>query len=402
MSYSLKNLPDLHERPKPPALSRWMTALAVMMAVSFLLMHFFGRGVENGIFWLLPLGAPAALWLTAGIARLMVWLLLNIAANGYDNRRERWILGETRRARRALQVLNVSFITAYPQEDPREVLQALINRQTLLLSQPDWKGEDGNRLTRFKADDEQTADGVVRHLFSRLISDLPVNQFTDDNHLVVAFDFSSSLPDESISDIWKDMWQETAILCTVEYAEGHGLAMIDHWLDQRIKQDAMLLVVALQVMPDNTDYSAEAAVALLLGNRLTQSTLPPLALFHRPDSSLPGQLAAGMNMAAYNVPLKNNVISQLWLAGLSDGQHKEIIASQKAHPAGAVDNEAVISLDSVIGHAGAAAPWLAIATAASAAENTQTPQLVITGERATDMMWCTVITPVGPLKEMDS
>ena len=82
MSYSLKNLPDLHERPKPPALSRWMTALAVMMAVSFLLIHFFGRGVENGIFWLLALGAPAALWLTAGIARLMVWLLLNIAANG--------------------------------------------------------------------------------------------------------------------------------------------------------------------------------------------------------------------------------------------------------------------------------------------------------------------------------
>ncbi|MFK8260619.1 hypothetical protein ACFL9S_22880 [Erwinia sp. AnSW2-5] len=402
MSYSLKNLPDLYPRPDPPQVSRWITALAIMMAVSFLLMHFFGGDVESKTFWWLALGAPVALWLTAGVMRLSVWLLQNIAANGFDNRRERWILGKTRKARRALQVLNVSFITAYPQDDPREVVQALISQQSIIRSQPDWKGEDGHRLTRFNADNEQTADGMVRHLFSRLISELPVNRFSERSQLVVAFALSSSLSEESIRAIWQEIWQETDIHCVVEYAECHGLAMIDHWLDHRFKQDVMLLVVALQIMPDETDYSAEAAVALLLGNRLTQNTLPPRALLHRPDPSLPGQPGLGMNMAAYNVPVKNNIISQLWLAGLSESQHKEIIVSQNAHPAGAVESEAVISLDALIGHAGAAAPWLAIVAAASAAENTQIPQLIISGEKATDMMWSTVITPVGPRQEMDS
>lgn len=402
MSYSLKNLPDLHERPEPPKISRWISALAIMMAISFLLMHFFGGDVENKPFWWLALGAPAALWLASGVMRLLVWLLQNITANGFDKKRERWILGETRKARRALQVLNVSFITAHPHEDPREVVQALISHQNIIRSQPDWKEEDGQRLTRFNADNEQTADGMIRHLFSRLISDLPVNRFSERSQLVVAFDLSSSLPEESIRDIWKEAWQEADIHCAAEYTQCQGLAMIDHWLDHRIKQDVMLLVVALQIMPDETDYSAEAAVALLLGNRLTQNTLSPLALLHRPDPSLPGQLGSGMNMAAYNVPLKNNIISQLWLAGLSGSQHEDIIVSQNAHPAGAVESEAVISLDGLIGHAGAAAPWLAIAAAASAAEITQIPQLIISGERAMDMMWSTVITPVGPLQEMDS
>lgn len=402
MSCSLKNLPDLHPRPGPPKLSRWIKALIALLATSFLLMRFTGGGIKDKTFWWLTLGIPAALWLAAGIARLIIWLLKNIKANGFDRQRERWVLDETRQARRALQVLNVSFITAHQQETQREILQALMSQQNIIRSQPDWKGENGHRLTRFNADNEQTADGVVRHLFSQLITDLPVSQFSEVTHLVVAFDISSSLPQESISDIWKDIWRETGIHCSVEYEECNGLAMIEHWLNHRIKQDVMLLVVALQVAPENPDYSAEAAVALLLGNRLTQHTLQPLALLHRPDPSLPGQLGPAMSMAAYNVPVKNNIIRQLWLGGLSAGQHEEIIINQKAHPVCAVGNEAVISLDGLIGHAGAAGTWLAIATAASAAEHTQTPQMTITGEGATDMMWSTVMTPVGPLQEMDT
>ncbi|QUG76095.1 hypothetical protein GKQ23_14270 [Erwinia sp. E602] len=402
MPYSLKNPPDLYNRPKPPKLSRWMTALAIIAAVSFLLMHFFGGDIEDKPFWWLALGAPAALWLTTGVARLIICLLQNIMANGYDERRERWILSETRKSRRALQVLNVSFITGHPQEDPREVVQALISHQNIIRSQPDWRGENGHRLTRFNTGSDLSADAVIRHVFSHLITDLPVNQFTEDSRLVVAFDLSSSLSEECISDIWKKIWQETNIHCAVEYSICNGLTMIDHWLNHRITQNEMLLVVALQVMPEETDYSAEVAVALLLGNRLKQNILQPLALLHRPELSLPGQLGTGMNMAAYNVPLKNNIISQLWLAGLSEGQHEEMIINQHSNPAGAVENEAIILLDRLTGHAGAAGTWLAIAAAVFAAENTRTPQITITGERTTGIMWSTVITPVDPVQEMDT
>jgi hypothetical protein len=68
-----------------------------------------------------------------------------------------------------------------------------------------------------------------------------------------------------------------------------------------------------------------------------------------------------MNMAAWNVPLKENIVKNLWLAGLTGEQRAEVIECQNAHPAQSVEDEAVISLDTSMGHAGAAAPgWLSL------------------------------------------
>jgi hypothetical protein len=38
-------------------------------------------------------------------------------------------------------------------------------------------------------------------------------------------------------------------------------------------------------------------------------------------------------MAAYNVPLKENIVKHLWLAGLTKAQRAEVVESQNKHPA---------------------------------------------------------------------
>jgi hypothetical protein len=83
------------------------------------------------------------------------------------------------------------------------------------------------------------------------------------------------------------------ITLPVEYGEGSGLSVIDRWLNERIKDKAMLLIVGLQLKPAESDNTAEAGVALLLGNRLTQEALEPLALLHRPDAAPTGELRRG-------------------------------------------------------------------------------------------------------------
>ena len=88
-------------------------------------------------------------------------------------------------------------------------------------------------------------------------------------------------------------------------------------MNNRFKETAMLLIMSLQIAPEVSNNSAEAAVAILLGNRMIQETLEPVALLHRPDSAPPRELEAGMRMAAYNVPLKENIVKNLWLAGLT-------------------------------------------------------------------------------------
>lgn len=56
-----------------------------------------------------------------------------------------------------------------------------------------------------------------------------------------------------------------------------------------------------------------------------------------------------MRMAAWNVPLKESMVKNLWLAGMTGEQRAEAIGCQNAHPAQCVKDEAVISLDISMG-----------------------------------------------------
>lgn len=401
MSYSLKHLPECYLRPVPPKASRWFAVLVAMLVISVILMRIFGRYIDNSHFWMFAIGTPFVVWIVTFGFRMWIWSLQDSKANGFDQRREQWILSETRRARRALQVLNTTFITAHQEDEQRYVVVDMLNNNSIIISQSDWKGEKSMRLSRITAEPEDTPGLVISRLFSELIADLPVHQFPENASLVVILDISSSLSFRAVRDIWQEAWQESGLTCAVEYVDSNGLEVVNHWLDHRIKDKAMLLIVGLQIDPVVSNNTAEAAVALLLGNRLTQEALEPLALLHRPDPAPSGELRGGMNMAAWNVPLKENIVKNLWLAGLTGKQRAEVIECQNAHPAQSVEDEAVISLDISMGHAGAAAPWLAIAAATEIARQTQSPQMIICGDTTQNVLWSTLITPIASRQEMD-
>ncbi|MCZ4060573.1 hypothetical protein O3W44_17900 [Pantoea sp. LMR881] len=401
MSYSLKDLPKCYPRQVPLKTSRWFAVLAAMLIISVILMRIFGRYIDTRHFWLIAIGTPVVVWIVSFIIRMWAWSLQDSKANGFDRRREHWILSETRKARRALQVLNTTFITAHLEDEQSSVAVEMLNNHSIIVSQSDWKDEKSRRLSRITAEPEDTPELFASHLFSELIADLPVDQFPDNASLAVILDVSSSLSIPAVWDIWREAWQESGITCAVEYIDSDGPAIVNHWLDHRIKDEAMLLIVGLQIDPVVSNNTAEAAVALLLGNRLTQEAFEPLALLHRPDAAPSGELIEGMNMAAYNVPLKENIVKNLWLAGLTGEQRAEVIACQNSHPAQSVEDEAVISLDTSMGHAGAAAPWLAIAAATEIARQTQLPQMIICGDTTQNVLWSTLITPIASRQEMD-
>jgi len=372
-----------------------------MLAISVILMRIFGRYIDTRHFWLIAIGAPVVGWIVSFGFRIWIWSLQDSKANSFDRRREQWILSETLKARRALQILNTTFITAHLEYKQGSVAIEMLNNHSIIISQSDWKGEKGKRMSRITTEPGETPELVVSRLLSGLIADLPVGQFPENTSLAVILDISSSLSFPAVQEIWQEAWQESGITCAVEYVGSNGTGVISQWLDHRIKDEAMLLIVGLQIDPIDSNNTAEAAVALLLGNRLTQEALEPLALLHRPDASSPGELSEGMNMAAYNVPLKGNIVKNLWLAGLTGGQHAEVIACQNAHPAQSVADDSVISLDRSMGHAGAAAPWLAIAAATEIARQTQSPQMIICGDNTKNVLWSTLITPIASRQEMD-
>jgi len=401
MFYSLKHLPECYPRPVTPKKTRWIAVLVAMLVINVIFMRIFGRYIDNNHFWLVAIGTPVVVWIVTFGFRMWIWSLQDSKANGFDRRREQWILSETSRARRALQVLNTTFITAHQANEQVSVAVEMLNNHSIIISQSDRKGEESRRLSRILTEPEDTPGLVISRLFSELIAELPVHQFPETASLVVILDVSSSLSFPAVRDIWQETWQESGITCAVEHTDSIGPGVVSHWLDHRIKDEAMLLIVGLQIDPVISNNTAEAAVALLLGNRLTQEALEPLALLHRPDASPTGELREGMNMAAYNVPLKENIVKNLWLAGLTGEQRAEVIVCQNAHPAQSVENDAVVSLDTSMGHAGAAAPWLAIAAATEIARQTQSPQMIICGDTTQNVLWSTLITPIASRQEMD-
>lgn len=401
MSYTLKHLPERYPRPKSLKFSRWLIALAVILSVSVILMRIFGRYVESLYFWKFALGVPIALWSVLFAYCLLLWALKDSKANVFDKQREQWILRETRKARRALQVLNATFITGYSSVAQKDIANAMLNNDSIIVSQVDRNGNESTRMSQVASSPHDLPEFVITNIFSQLIADIPFVQFPDKVPLIVVFDITTSLPLENIRHYWDEAWQKNNIIHPVEYGEGSGLSVIDRWLNICIKDKAMLLIVGLQFNPSDSGNTAEAGVALLLGNRLTQDALEPLALLHRPDASPPGELREGMNMAAWNVPIKENIVKNLWVAGMTDEQRAEVIACQNAHPAQSVESESVISLDMSMGHAGAAAPWLAIAAATEIARQTQSPQMIICGDTTQNVLWSTLITPIASRQEMD-
>jgi len=364
-------------------------------------MRIFGRYVENLYFWKFALGLPIVVWGILFASCLFLWALQDSKANAFDKRREQWIIRETRRARRALQVLNATFITGHSTVSQKDIAVAMQNNDSIIVSQVDREGNESTRMSRVASSPHDSPKFVITNIFSQLIADIPFAQIPDKVPLMIVFDITTSLPLESIRHYWDEAWQKNNITFPVEYGEGSGLSVIDRWLNVRIKDKAMLLIVGLQIDPVVSNNTAEAAVALLLGNRLTQETLEPVALLHRPDAAPSGELSEGMNMAAYNVPLKENIVKNLWLAGLTGKQRAEVIGCQNAHPAQSVEDDAVISLDTSMGHAGAAAPWLAIAAATEIARQTQSPQMIICGDTTQNVLWSTLITPIASRQEMD-
>ncbi len=217
MSYSLKHLPERYARPVPPKASRWIAVLVTMLIISVIFMRIFGRYVDSKYFWLFVIGTPAALWIVSFGFRMLVWSLQDSKANGFDRQREQWILRETRRARRALQILNTTFITAHQNDDQELVAVEMLNNLSIITSQIDWKGNESQRVSRFAVDPEETTNFLIARLFSELLADLPIGQFPEKASLVVILDISSSLPFVAVREIWDQVWQESGISCAVEY-----------------------------------------------------------------------------------------------------------------------------------------------------------------------------------------
>jgi hypothetical protein len=241
--------------------------------------------------------------------------------------------------------------------------------------------------------------GVLKQVLGDMAQTL--GQLPDNPPLAFLLEVESSLPEGVLRRVWREAWRASGIRQSTVPVEGSGLAAVDHWLDQCI-DDQALLVVALQFAPEQLEGSTEVAVGLLLGKRLSQSGLTPIAHLHRPEqeheASVDGLLYAARQALDW-VPLPAQSIEQVWRAGIDAQRHAALATVSAKIPLPAKPNQGCCSLDDLLGWPGPASPWLAIAAAAQTIERGAGPQFIFSGGAAADELWSTVLMPVPPLSK---
>ncbi|MTH48742.1 hypothetical protein [Intestinirhabdus alba] len=353
-------------------------------------------------------GMLFVVWMLAGSLRLVVYLLYHVSANAWDRRREAWILAETRKSRRAFQILSATFRVAGSEDEDGatlpSTLETLLRNKTLITTQTAWNGAAGCYHSSLPRQPGQTPDDVIYTVFLELISSVGVSlvHLPEDNPVAVLLDLSSSVFASRIHTLWHRAWQESGIAQPVAFVDGSGLAYVDEWLNTRIRDEAVLLVVAAQIAPATPEGTGEAAVALLLGNRLTQHRLEPLALLHRPDGSTQAELEQGLTQAAYHVPLNKTTLQHLWLCGLNREQREAVTIQRRSPLLAAVVHDNLHNLDASLGQSGRVAPWLAVAAAAQAAQEQQLPQMIISSDAGHNAIWSAVISPLATRQEAET
>lgn len=401
MPVRLDKVPVALDEPSAPRVWLWGLSLPALMALGVALALWLGPDALAQYslhFWWLALGAPVLIWCGAVFWRGLVYLGQLSVVEGWNEVREADLTQRMRRGRRSQQVLAVSLQTALraPETDGQAQRTALlVKNRGALRTQAGWCGQQ-RRHSRLPWLEHENEHQLLQRVLSTLLRELAdtLAAFPPERPVSLLLEMNSGLSSRVTGQLWQEALKQSGIRQVMTRIEGCGLVAIDHWLDQRIQDQALLLVVAIQVAPPTIEGSAEAAVGLLFGNRLTQDVLPPRAYLHRPERSRE-PTPAGALKAAFQaldwVPLPATSIGRVWITG-ADAAYGAVITTvmEKA----SLPAQASHDLGALLGSPGNAAPWVAIAAAVEATVGEAVPHFIFSVDREEDAsLWCSVVMP---------
>lgn len=229
---------------------------------------------------------------------------------------------------------------------------------------------------------------VTRWLYSELLADLAtrIQSLPSRVDLSVCLWVSGGLPRKDHVALWQECWREHRLRDTriSEETEPAGLDVLDGWLDQVAGGEGReaRLIVAIQLYPVLSKTppvgAAEAGVALLLmpGEQAGRLQVVSEASLHRPVRGPFDQSDGALSHAVKWGDVTAAEIRGGWQTGL-DATQAGVLREAAVHlglTARPTD------LDQTVGHAGTAAPWLAIACAAGSLSGDVQSQIVFAGQ----------------------
>ncbi|MFJ4376557.1 hypothetical protein ACIP1T_28570 [Pseudomonas japonica] len=408
MPIRFDNMAPAVEPPHAPVLWRWLLLLLLLLASGIAAAVLFSTTPlpEQGAqFWGMFCGLPLLFWSILAGGRVLLHVGQRSVARGWNEARAEDLQWRRLQGRRSVQLLASSAHTALREqlEEPTAVqLQRLLEGGRAVKTQPcrlQQRSVRHSRLPGGSPDPElvllERLTGVLDELAGAL------GRLPADTPLAFLFESDSGLPEGTLRKVWREAWRRSGIRQTMEPVEGSGLAALDLWLDQRLDDRALLLIVAFQFAPTHPLNTAEAVVGVLLGNHLTQTSLSPAAFLHRPEQVSEATregMAVAVGHALDWATLDTESIEDLWTVGIAPSMSVVVsVALDEVFMSHAASRRSH-DLDSALGCGGPASPWLAISLAAQAIEQGAAAQFILSSTSPQDNgLWSVVLTPAPPL-----
>ncbi|MEB7276925.1 hypothetical protein NEN81_00980 [Enterobacter asburiae] len=406
MPVDLKNIPEPSVRPAPPKFVRALMVLIILIGLSITLSRLF---TGNNNVWFSVI-VPTVIIGGVIFVRFINYQVQQLVANSHDMLREKTIIQEVRRGRRALQILFAECCTAHSLcETPfASGSNSLVNNENVFFPQRSWRGEENVRLSQLPRPIKIKEEKHLSLLFTVLAERLAISfsAYPKERPVMVLLDFTSSIPEKKAINLWQQAWQNAGIQQTLNRINSFGAQAVDEWLDHNIRSDALLLVLSWHYAPINTRDSAEAICGVLFGNRLTQETLPSLAILHRPESGegADEDLRYAITQALDWGPVKSSEIQHLWLSGVEDEMDNYatlIKAIADSDLKNVSQKTGTHNFNDYLGDPGKTGVWLAIVAATQSMQQQRVHHLLICREQQNGKFWNMVVSPTVPDEERE-
>lgn len=230
---------------------------------------------------------------------------------------------------------------------------------------------------------------VTTWLFNQLLDDLlpTLEAIPSRVPLSVHLSIANGFAPEANEALWLDCWDKRTTR-SIEIIQSttlpSDLIMLDQWMDAIIGNEDIhtTLIVTIQLNPllaaTPSDGTAEAGVAVLLAPDALASrySLARQCNLHRPVRGTVDQPGESLSHALQWANTTGDRVTTAWQTGLDAAQ-----AGSLGLPARKLAlNPRITNLDQTVGNTGRAAPWLALACAASTPRGELDKQIIFSGQ----------------------
>jgi hypothetical protein len=375
--------PETPNDATPPSPIVWGLLLVIAIATGVALTLFLwpkGHPTHDWRFFTWMFGIPTIVWACGLALHLHSYEIHVWRTQAHNSERAATVAHNTAYARRPLALLGIAYVTAMGHERLAERItggeSALAMRE--VRNTKEVRAHSELPRDAFSSTTDQL-DEVVDVLLTKLkpaLQNLPPHASVE-----VWLDIQDSAAAAGQNAVWDRLNRDPRlrVMAPVMLKADERVMALDAWLDNDSPTTAKyVLVIAVQLRADVPADTGEAAVALLLGwpARVELDRQSAIACVHRPTVSPSDHNRTALDTALEWGAADSTAVERTWISGLTElRRNRDLVHTP---PVSSESAPITTSLDSALGHTGAACGWLAIATAAEQCRATGGVQFIST------------------------